>query len=186
ASLLQDRVLTDDGFDAPGNIGNGTRKFAAFTFDAPLEKLGLKATRITINATVQDTSVLDPLSGKRRGWSGFYPAWEWTVDLRRDLAHWSYGLLLNDRADNVFYRIEEVDSLILERIYGAAFVEYRPDKRTTLRLDIDNAFDTAGQRYREFYVPNRSALTPTFTEFRHRDAHVALTFSITRSFGGKG
>jgi len=186
ASMLQDRVLTDDGFDAPGNIGNGTRKFAAFTFDAPLEKLGLKATRITINATVQDTSVLDPLSGKRRGWSGFYPVWEWSVDLRRDLAHWSYGVFFTDRADNVFYRIEEVDSLILERIYGTAFVEYRPDKRTTLRLDIDNAFDTAGQRYREFSIPNRSAATPTFTEFRHRDAHAAVTFSITRTFGGKG
>ena len=41
-SLLQDRILTDEGFDAPGNIGDGTRAFVAVAVDAPLDRLGVK------------------------------------------------------------------------------------------------------------------------------------------------
>ena len=44
-SALQDRILTPDGFDAPGNLGTGTRNFANVTFDAPLDSLGLRAVR---------------------------------------------------------------------------------------------------------------------------------------------
>jgi len=32
-SLLQDRILTPEGFDSPGNIGSGRRSFAKLTVD---------------------------------------------------------------------------------------------------------------------------------------------------------
>lgn len=183
-SMLQDRVITDEGFDAPGNIGSGTRKFAALTFDAPLDNLGLKATRLKLTGTVQDSEVRDPLSGLNRAWSGRYPEWEWEVDLRRDLASWSYGLNVSDRAWYSFYRTNEVDNMILERAFGRAFVEYRPDRKTTMRVDVENAFDTAGQRFREFFTPDRASPDPFANEFRNREAHVAVTFSVNRTFGG--
>lgn len=185
-SLLQDRILTDEGFDAPGNIGSGTRKFAAFTFDAPLDTLGLKAVRIKFDGRVQETSVRDPLSGQMRPWSGFWPKWNWQLDVRRDLSKWSYGFSLFDRAPFAFYRTDELDSLFNSGIFATAFAEFRPDKRTTFRLDVDNAINTAGQRFRQFYDPNRSAALPDVTEFRHRNSHVAFTLSVNRTFGGTG
>lgn len=185
-SLLQDRVLTDDGFDAPGNIGSGTRKFANLTFDAPLDSIGLKATRIKFDGRVQETKVRDPLSGQMRAWSGFWPEWNWQLDVRRDLTKWSYGLSLFDRAPFAFYRTDEVDSLFNSGIFATAFAEFRPDKRTTFRLDVDNAINTAGQRFREFYTPDRAAAVPDVTEFRHRNSHVAFTLSVNRTFGGSG
>ena len=36
-SQLQDRVLTQEGFDAPGNLGTGTRRFVSMNIDAPLD-----------------------------------------------------------------------------------------------------------------------------------------------------
>lgn len=185
-SQLQDRVLTADGFDAPGNFGNGTRRFARFTFDAPLDKLGLKATRLKLEGGVQDSKVRDPLTGRSRGWSGFWPEWDWGVELRRDLAKWSYGMTVSDRAPITFFRIDEVDSNFNSQPFASVFAEYRPDKRTTLRIDVENALDTAGQRLRIFHAPNRGNPVPFITEFRHRDSHASITFSVNRTFGGGG
>ncbi len=185
-SQLQDRVLTPDGFDAPGNLGNGTRRFARLTFDAPLDKLGIKGMQLKLEGGVQKSEVRDPLSGAMRSWSGFWPEWNWLAELRRDHARWSYGATVQHRSSFAFYRTEELDQIFNSGPYATGFVEYRPDKRTTLRLDIDNLFDTAGQRLRTFHAPDRRSLTPAITEFRHRDAHTSVTFSINRTFGGGG
>lgn len=184
-SMLQDRILTPEGYDAPGNIGKGTYRFISGTFDAPLDKLGLKATRIKLEGGLQETSVSDPLTGQTRPWSGFNPDWFWNLELRRDLAKWSYGMTMGDNAPGVFHRISEVDSFFNNRPFGTAFVEFRPDKRTTLRLDVENILDTAGQRFREFYAPNRTVQLPSTTEFRYRNQHAAVQLTITRTFGGK-
>mgnify|MGYP000550041916 CR=1 FL=1 len=85
-SQLQDRILTLDGFDAPGNIGSGQRSFAQLTIDAPLDKLGIPKTRVKLSGGVQDTSVRDPITGQIRPWSGFRPKWNLSAELRRDLA----------------------------------------------------------------------------------------------------
>jgi hypothetical protein len=185
-SQLQDRILTEEGFDAPGNIGSGKRKFARLTFDAPLDKLGLKATRLKFEGTVQDSSVRDPLTGRARAWSGLWPKWNYELELRRDLAKWSYGATLFDRDSFTFYRTGEIDSIFNSQPYAVAFVEFRPDKRTTMRLDFDNAIDTRGQRFRQFFDPNRTSSQPVANEFRDRNSHVAVTFSVNRTFGGSG
>lgn len=184
ASDLQDRILTPDGFDAPGNIGSGTRKFLQGTFDAPLDPLGLKGTRLKLTGGWQEHSVRDPLTGQMRPWSGFRPAWNFSAELRRDAAKWSYGLSVFREAPSTVYRIGEIDRFFNSGPFGIAFVEYRPDKRTTFRLDVENVFDVAGQRRRTFYDPDRRQLLPSAIEFRQRDAHPAFTLSINRTFGG--
>ncbi len=183
-SQLQDRILTEEGFDAPGNIGSGKRKFVRATFDAPLDKLGIKATRLRFEGTLQETSVRDPLSGTNRAWSGFWPKWNYELELRRDLGKWSYGATLFDRAPFSFFRTDEIDSNFNSQPFVIAFVEFRPEKRTTMRLDFDNLIGTAGERSRQFFDPNRTATEPVVNEFRRRNSHVAVTFSVNRTFGG--
>lgn len=183
ASDLQDRILTPEGFDAPGNIGSGTRKFVQGTFDAPLDGLGIKGTRFKLTGGWQDHSVRDPLTGELRRWSGFRPAWNLNAELRRDAAKWSYGLQVFREAPNTVYRISEIDRFFNSGPFGIAFAEYRPDKRTTVRLDIENVFDVAGQRRRTFYDPDRRQPLPSVIEFRQRDARPSFTLSINRTFG---
>ena len=185
-SLLQDRVLTDGGFDAPGNIGTGTRQFAKLNLDAPLDRLGLANVQLRSEATVQKTSVRDPLSGQRRAFSGFWPEWRWLVELRRDKGPLSFGATLQDRARFGFFRTDEIDRNLNNRPFMNAFAEYRPDPKTTLRLDFDNVLQTAGQRQRQFFDPNRSAANPVANELRSRNSHLAVTFSVRRGFGGGG
>ena len=186
-SLLQDRVLIFDesgqGFDAPGNIGTGKRSFAQLSLDAPLGGLwgGLRA---KFNGTIQRTRVEDPISGEMRNFSGFYPDWEWYTEVRRDSGAFSYGFAVSDRDKFTFFRTEEFDSNYNSGPYATAFVEFRPDPRTAITLDLDNALDTGATRERLRFLPNRATPQLTIQEFRERNRHRVLGLTIKRSFGG--
>ena len=187
-SMLQDRILVfdDEGnaFDAPGNLGTGKRAFAEFTFDAPLSKVGLSGVRWKGNIMLQRTRVEDPIWLTDRRWSDFYPWFNWYTEVRRDQGAFSYGFAVSDRAKFTFFRTDELDSNRNLGPFGTAFAEYRPDGKTTIRLDIDNLFDTGAERHRVLYDPNRTNPNPLFEEIRERNVHMTIGLSIKRSFGG--
>ena len=183
-SMLQDRILTEEGFDAPGNIGTGKRSFARLTIDAPLDRFGLTGTRAKFNGTVQRTRVHDPISGETRNFSNFFPNWEWFLEVRRDAGQWAYGFDVSDRDDFTIFRANEEDINFNSGIFGNAFVEYRPGPRTTLTFNIENLFATHGIRDRVFTFPNRSSEGPDLREFRERNRHQTFQLTFKRTFGG--
>ena len=187
-SMLQDRVLVFDdkgkGFDAPGNLGTGKRGFAALTVDAPLDTVGLKGTRLKLFGQLQRTRVEDPISGDQRNFSGFFPDWQWEVEMRRDQGNFSYGFTVADRDRFTFFRTNEFDTNWNDGPYGTAFVEYRPDARSTITLDLDNAFSTHGVRNRLIFSPNRTNPNPAVNEFRERNRHPNFRLTLKRTFGG--
>ena len=81
---------------------------------------------------------------------------------------------------------DETDSNFNNGPFVNVFAEYRPAPRTTLRVDLDNAFDSTGNRRRFFFDPNRSAPEPFAEEYRSRANHLTLTFTLRRGFGGGG
>ena len=186
---LQDRVLIEadnEFFDAPGNLGTGKRYFASLTLDAPLTKLGLKGVRVKFNGQIQRTRVEDPISGQMRNFSGFYPDWQWSVDLRHDIGDVSYGFVISDRDRFTFFRTDEFDTNFNGGPYGTAFVEYRPRPGTTITLDLDNALDTSGNRNRLLFFDNRADTDFTINEFRERNRHLNFGLTLKQSFGGGG
>jgi hypothetical protein len=188
-SMLQDRILIFDehgqGFDAPGNLGTGRRYFAQLTLDAPLGRLW-KGFRAKFGGTIQRTRVDDPISGKPRNFSGFYPEWQWNVDLRRDVGAFSYGISVNDNQRFTFFRTDEFDTNFNGGPYGTAFVEYRPGPRTSITFDVDNVFDTRAQRDRLLFFPNRAAPALIIDEFRERNRHLSFGLTLKQSLGGAG
>ena len=181
-SLLQDRVPTPEGFDAPGNIGTGRQAFVRTTLDVPLAPLGLKGARLTWNGLLQETSVEDPYTLRRRRFSGLQ-SWRSDLSIRQDLGKFAWGAswFTSPRVD-YFWR-NEVDSLNGTERYVTAFVEYRPDKATTFTLGTDNLFESLGTRTRIFYLPDRSNPVPSLSEFRERNSHIAAYLRVKRSFG---
>jgi TonB-dependent Receptor Plug Domain len=193
-SLLQDRILICDPdhpgdaslcFDAPGNIGTGQRDFAQLTLDLPLSRLW-SGFRIKAGATLQRTRVDDPIDFKPRKWSGFYPAWQWNVDVRRDAGRWSYGFSVNDNQRFTFYRTDEYDTNFNGAPYWTAFVEYRPWANTSISLNLDNLTETSGDRERLRFFPNRADPVLTIDEFRERNRHKSVGITFKQSFGGGG
>jgi hypothetical protein len=188
-SMLQDRILIFDelgnGFDAPGNIGTGKRYFAQLTVDAPLNRLW-KGLRVKFGGTIQRTRVEDPISGQMRKFTGFYPDWQWNLDVRRDAGPLSYGFSVSDNQRFTFFRTDEFDTNFNGGPYATAFVEYRPGPKTSITLDLDNAIETSGNRERLLFFPNRAAPVQVIDEFRERNRHISVGLTIKRSFGGGG
>jgi hypothetical protein len=188
-SMLQDRILIFDdegnGFDAPGNLGTGKRSFAELTVDAPLGKLwnGLRA---KFTGTLQRTRVEDPISGENRKFSGYFPNWEWRIDVRRDAGQFSYGFVVNDYQHFTFYRTDEFDTNFNGGPYGTAFIEYRPTPRTSITFDVDNLFATSGNRSRRLFRPNRADAEDIIDELRERNRHRSFGLTLKQSFGGSG
>lgn len=191
--LLQDRILVFDdhgnAFDAPGNLGTGRRQFVDINVDAPLSKLGLSGVRWKVEATFNRTRVEDPITHRLRRWTDSnanWPWFNWYTELRRDAGALSYGIAVSDRDKFFIFRTDEIYSNWNGGPYGTAFIEYRPDSRTTIRLDGDNIFDTNANAHRLLFRPNRTIIDPTFIENRERNIHTAFTLTIKRSFGSGG
>lgn len=188
---LQDRILIFDdegtGFDAPGNIGTGKQYFAKLTLDAPLGQIGLKGMRLKFTGQLQRTGVKDPIDGEMRNFSGdLFPDWDWTVEFRHDLKDISYGFTVNDRDRFTFFRTDEFDTNYNGGPYGTAYIEYRPRPGTVIKLDLDNAFDTSGNRNRLLFDPNRFQPDFRINEFRERNRHLNFGLTLKQSFGGNG
>ena len=185
-SKVQDQILIVDEkgnvFSGPGNLGKGTQGFATLTVDAPLGQLwsGLRA---KFTGTVQRTRVDDPINGKPRSFSGFFPNWQWDLNVRRDAGAASYGFELSDNERNTFYRTDEFDTNFNRGAYMTAFFEYRPSANTAIRLDVDNALSTHAARDRILFRPNRADQKFVFDEFRDRNRHRAVQITFKQSFG---
>ena len=187
-SMLQDRILIFDdhgnAFDSPGNLGTGRRYFATLTVDAPLDRLW-KGLHAKFDGTLQRTRVIDPISGGPRRFSGYFPDWQWELNVRRDSKNWSYGADLTDNQRFTFYRTDEFDTNLNLGPYMTAFVEYRPGPSTALRLDVDNSLNTHAARDRLIFSPNRAVPDSVVREFRDRDRHPSFQISLKQSFGGR-
>ncbi|MFL6727134.1 MAG: outer membrane beta-barrel protein [Sphingomicrobium sp.] len=186
-SMLQDQILIVDSegntFSGPGNLGTGKRYFGVLTVDAPLGNLW-KGLRAKFNATLQHTEVDDPITHQPRKWSGFWPNWQWELNVRRDAGRFSYGFDINDNQRFTFYRTDEFDTNFNRGAYMTAFIEYRPSPRMAINFSVDNLLDTHAARDRVLFRPNRAQPGLVLNEFRDRDRHPSFQITLKQSFGG--
>jgi hypothetical protein len=181
-SLLQDRVPTPEGFDAPGNLGTGTRTRVEATLEAPLGGLGIKGGRLTLNARASDTAVRDPYTGRDRDFSGEQD-WNVNAGFRQDLGRFAWGANLSHNSGQTFFRRTELDFNVNSGAYLTAFVEWRPRATTSVRLFLDNLLDTQGTRTRTFFAPSRANPVANLEEYRERNRHVVPTLTLKHNFG---
>jgi hypothetical protein len=76
-----------NGFDAAGNIGNGSEDEAIASLTIPLDRLGMKRTQFKLSAVQQWSKATDPTTGALRPISGLNPL-EYSVNLHQDLPRW--------------------------------------------------------------------------------------------------
>ena len=181
-ALVQDRVPTPEGFDAPGNLGDGTSKIARATFDVPVARLGIKGGRISGRLSYVGTSVQDPYTGEQRPYSGASP-FVYEVNWRQDLGDFAWGVGFSGDDPYTFYRRNELDTLYPGNPYITAFAEYRPTRSTTVTLSVDNLGDFSTRRGRLFFDPDRRTPDPFRVEDRVRNQHILPYLTIKHNFG---
>ena len=126
----------------------------------------------------------DPISGRQRQFSGFFPDWQWEIDVRRDAGRFSYGFDLSDRQAITFYRTDEFDTNLNRGAYLTAFIEYRLSPKTALTFSADNLLSTHAARDRLLFFPNRAQTESSFEEYRDRNRHRSFQITLKQSFGG--
>lgn len=181
-SLVQDRVPTPEGFDAPGNLGSGTFKFVRGTLDIPLSTIGIKGGRLTVNGTLQDSSVEDPYTHQRRRFSG-YSNYRFDAAFRQDLGKHAWGFNVYTNPGQSFFRRNEIDTPNGEEPFVTAFAEYRPTQKTSVTFGLDNLLNVQGKRFRTFFSPDRSNPQPNLYEIRERNQHLTAWIRLKQSFG---
>lgn len=181
-SLVQDRVPTPEGFDAPGNLGDGDLWLLRGRVDAPLTTLGVKGGRATVYVSYIGTRVDDPYTGRGRPFSGTSPLVA-TLSLRQDRPRFAWGVDVEAILPSRFYRLNEIDKSFASNPYLEVFTEYRPTPRSTIRLGVENVTDVPAFRRRTFYQPDRRTAAPSLLEFRQRNRHALPYLTLKHQFG---
>ena len=179
---VQDRVPMPDGFDAPGNLGNGSLFSAVGNLDVPLTRAGVKGGRLTLYGSYVDTNVRDPYTLMDRHFSG-YALFYYEAKFRQDLGRFAWGASLLGSTGSDSFRRTEVDFYRGLAPNVAAFIEYRPSRQWTLTLGGSNLTDGATHRERNFYAPDRTSALPYLQERRFRESHAVGYLTVKHSFG---
>jgi hypothetical protein len=182
--MVQDRIRTPDGLDAPGNLGDGRRLWIEAVAGLPLDRLWIKGGRFNLRWIWQESDVVDPYTGRGRWFSSEYP-WTVAADFRQDIRskNLAWGVTYAAEGQMPQFRMNEIDMWNPDDNFFKAYVEARPDPRTTVTFTAGNLLDRRLKRDRLFYFPDRSNPVPAAAENRWRRQGVTFLVQVKRTFG---
>jgi len=171
-----------DGFDAPANIGDGYRDELKLSLSSPLDRLGLRATKLQFNGTWRWSRVTDPVTGIRRRISEQRP-FEGDLIVSRSLADLNSTILLdmNFGDSETSYRLDEILRFQEQALVKLVW-DWSPRPDLILRFQIENVFAKARKRHRTVFSGPRSAEVVEFQEVRAARQDPFLMFRIRKTF----
>lgn len=171
-----------EGFNAPGNIGNGHRDVAQLDFTLPLEHFGMAGGQLKGTGQWQHSRVRDPTTGELRTISGdqrFNGSLTLTNDLPRLNSTWTVELKSATRQTS--YLIDEIDAELEAANLDVSW-EYKPSARLSLLAQLTNVTRHGLERLQSIYGGLRSTVPLAETERFRVPIPAALYFRIRRSW----
>jgi hypothetical protein len=143
-------------FDAPGNIGSGTRDQVRLTVTVPLDRLGVSGGLVTGEANWRWSRVTDPVTGRGRRISNERPfdgLVRFSQDVRRLRSTWGvdgeFGFTETE------YRIDRITRVSFET-WWTAYWDWKPRPGTSIRAEVQNLTGRDFKRRRTFFDGPRS------------------------------
>lgn len=183
-------------FEAPGNIGDGTRWGFNIENTLPLDWLGLRDAKLDINARWQKSSVTDPVTGKKRIFSHRTPPsaifplkfnddtrFAVTVDFRQDFqaARVAWGWDVRTRAERPLFKVNELDVADDDYEFNV-FVETTRYFGMKSKIVAENILDMVESRDRLIYTGERELSPLALHETRERTRGFRVSFELSGSF----
>lgn len=173
-------------FDGPGNIGEGDAWSFTTHTTIPTNFL-LPNSKLTFDATLWDTHVIDPITGLQRGISGrsdVYVTGEWRQDLTAH--HFSWGFNFEKYSEQTTLRHNEVDTSE-EGPYITLFAESTIVPGLKFRLQANDVFNPPIRRTRTFFGDpdtgdRNDPLSGIQYRVRHFDPSPWIVFSVSGTF----
>lgn len=170
------------GFDAVGNIGDGSQDQFQARLTLPLDRLGVANARLQARGTWTESSITDPLTGQEvdfPGNDGFGCGVNFNHDL--DGGRWSYGFDHGCDTDAGYnYRTRELrynHSTPFITIYG----QWKPATDLTIRLEVGNAGVRELGRERWVYSGPRNTSPLSYREEQETSAYPWFFLQIRKT-----
>jgi len=164
--------------ESRGNIDHARLYGINWISTFKLDPVGFHGAKIDADIRFEDSSLIDPLTGEARSFSGHYDQ-NAEITLRHDIpsSDWAWGLGLNYNHVLPYYRLFEIGRDYEGPIYTYAFVENKDVFGMTVRVQFFNM--TNGRRIldRTVYTGPRNTSPVSFHE--DRDQAVGPIFDIS-------
>ncbi|HEY9218677.1 MAG TPA: TonB-dependent receptor, partial [Phenylobacterium sp.] len=170
------------GFEAPGNLGDGTREEVAVSLTLPLNRFGLKNALLKGQSTWRSTEVVDPPTGLVREISLVHPVdWEahFTQDFPAQRIGWGVDALGGYRETT--YGLNEINSFKL-KTWTVAFIEYKPPG-WVIRGEVQNFIGRGARRTRTVWTGLRGQSPIAYVDDRDLQVKPFFYIVVRKLFG---
>jgi outer membrane receptor protein involved in Fe transport len=169
-------------YDAPGNIGAGTRDEATVTLALPLDRLALPHGMLTGTATLRKSHVTDPTTEQVRELSGMHQS-DWEIHYTQGIPAWkiSFGADVYGPSIQTFYRFDEIDT-DKQHTFVSMFVDYTPKPDFTIKIEALNVTGEGIEHSREVYNGPRNVSALDFTDVHHIRAGHFIRLRAIKTF----
>lgn len=177
-------IFTPTGvFDAPSNIGDGTKDELAVTLSLPLAMVGFKGATIRGESTWRRSEVTDPTTGEAREISGLHPI-DWEIHFTHDLParKLNWGVDLYGGWRETYYRFDEISTDKLKP-FMVVFAEWKPRSDIVVRAEIQNATSRGFRHTRTVYDGPRSTADLLFVDDRDIQIGSIYWMRVRKTFG---
>lgn len=153
-----------EGFNAPGNIGDGRRDVAALSLALPLAKLGMKGGLLKADGQWLSSQVTDPTTGRRRIISGDEP-FSGTLELTNDMPKLrsTWTIAARSAVRETYFFIDEIEVDRRAASLDLAW-EYKPTSNWSILAQLTNVTGYRRGRFRSIYDGLRSVAPLAETE----------------------
>lgn len=160
-------VFTSSGvFDAPANIGEGTKDELIASLTLPFDKIGMKGAQLRLQSTWRRSEVTDPTTRAERPISKLRPfeaEAHFSWDLPQYKLNWGFDTYNGWR--ETYYRSDQIEIRKL-KVYVQPFIEWKPRPDLSLRAEAGNFTERGFRRTRYVYAGPRSTAPLAYTDDR--------------------
>jgi hypothetical protein len=169
-------------FDAPGNLGDGTREKIAFSLSLPLERVGLSGTQLRFNGDWSWSSVDDPVTHDSRRITKHSPLGG-DVLITKEFPSLNSTLSIEDSFSKreTYFRIGEVRTDHWDHFFRM-YWDWTPKADTVVRLMFNNFTGRPRSRWRTVYDGTRASGEILYHEDRHIDALRFVQLQVRKTF----
>lgn len=170
-------------FDAPANIGDGTKNEFAVNLTLPLGKLGWENAELRGQSTWRESRVSDPTTGRSREISGLRPlSWEarFTHDLPQLKLNWGTEIFGAWRQTS--YRFDQITDRKL-KTFVRLFAEWKPQADLSIRAEVVNATERGFRNTRNVYAGPRDTADLLYTDDRDIQFGRMVFIRFRKTFG---
>ena len=172
------------GGESKGNVDRADRKQLTFDSTLKMEPLGIPGARFDLLLELEDSAILDPLTGELRpidDTEGFNIEGEFRHDIPR--SNWAWGFMVSKTHLGRYYRIFETGDGLTGSANGARSSWRHKDVfGLTIRATASNLFSETSRTYRTLYDGPRNVAPVLFREKADRSMYPSYKLSIKGSF----